>query len=111
MEQWGEGVGEAIERGDLGEEYERFRNLSNEDMDKFIQRLMERMQEEGHITVDAPFDPSQSRNKAAQGGGHLGGESQARFELTDKSIDFLGFRTLKDLLGTLGKSSFGRHDN
>jgi len=25
-------------------------------------------------------------------------------------LDFLGFKTLKDLLGSLGKSSFGRHD-
>ena len=33
-----------------------------------------------------------------------------RFEVTDKSLDFLGFKTLRDLLGSLGKSSFGRHD-
>src|SRR5262249_23890949 len=33
----------------------------------------------------------------------------ARFELTDKSIDFLGFRLLRHLLGSLGRSSFGRH--
>ena len=32
------------------------------------------------------------------------------FEVTDKAIDFLGFKTLKDLLGSLGKSSFGAHD-
>jgi Ca-activated chloride channel family protein len=37
-------------------------------------------------------------------------EGQVRFELTDKGIDFLGFRTLKDLLASLGKASFGRHD-
>ena len=35
---------------------------------------------------------------------------QARFEITDKSLDFLGFKALRDLLGSLGKSSFGRHD-
>jgi Ca-activated chloride channel family protein len=33
-----------------------------------------------------------------------------KFELTEKGIDFLGYRTLRDLLGSLGKSSFGRHD-
>ena len=33
-----------------------------------------------------------------------------KFEVTDKAIDFLGFKTLKDLLGSLGKSSFGAHD-
>src|SRR5256885_3623780 len=37
-------------------------------------------------------------------------QSQVRFEITDKTIDFLGFKTLQDLLGSLGRSSFGRHD-
>ena len=34
----------------------------------------------------------------------------ARFEVTDKSLDFLGYRALRDLLGSTGRSSFGRHD-
>ena len=33
-----------------------------------------------------------------------------RFELTEKAVDFLGYRALRDLLGSVGKSSFGRHD-
>jgi Ca-activated chloride channel family protein len=33
-----------------------------------------------------------------------------RFEVTDKSLDFLGYKTLRDLLGSLGKSNYGRHD-
>ncbi len=37
-------------------------------------------------------------------------EGQVRFELTDKALDFLGYKTLKNLLGSLGKASFGRHD-
>ncbi len=111
MEDLAEQIRQAIERGDLGDEFEHLRGLSPEDMEKLLQRLMERMQQEGYITVDQPFDPQQSLNKPS--GGHLGGESRnerAKFELTDKSLDFLGFRTLKDLLGSLGKSSFGRHD-
>ncbi len=43
-----------------------------------------------------------------QGGG--GREEQVRFEITDKSLDFLGYRALRDLLGSIGKSSIGRHD-
>src|SRR5438552_14410541 len=86
MEQLQQAIREAIERGDLGEEFERFRDLSPEDLERVIQRLMERMQEEGYITVDGPFDPQQSLNKPADaGGGHLGSDSPARFELTDKS--------------------------
>jgi len=32
------------------------------------------------------------------------------FNLTEKGIDFLGYKTLRGLLGSLGKSSFGSHD-
>ena len=40
----------------------------------------------------------------------MGPAGKVRFELTDKSMDFLGYKALKDLLGSLGKSSIGRHD-
>ena len=36
-----------------------------------------------------------------------GPELEARFEITDKTIDFLGFKTLQDLMGSVGRSSFG----
>ncbi len=52
-----------------------------------------------------------SRPESPSAPGSQGGpESQVQFEVTDKAIDFLGFKTLKDLLGSLGKSSFGAHD-
>src|SRR5437773_12102596 len=57
--------------------------------------------------MDQPHDPS----KRSSVGGQIGeAKQQSRFEITDKSLDFLGFKTLRDLLGALGKSSFGRHD-
>ena len=37
-------------------------------------------------------------------------EAQARFEVTDKGMDFLGYKALRELLGPLGKSNLGRHD-
>ena len=49
-------------------------------------------------------DPSRS------GQGGRGPEAPLRFEITDKSLDFLGYRALRDLLGSIGKSSLGRHD-
>ena len=33
-----------------------------------------------------------------------------KFEVTDKALDFLGYRALRDLLGSVGRSSAGRHD-
>jgi Ca-activated chloride channel family protein len=37
-------------------------------------------------------------------------DGSTRFEVTDKALDFLGYRALRDLLGSLGRSSVGRHD-
>jgi Ca-activated chloride channel family protein len=47
-----------------------------------------------------------------QGGQGAGGraDGETRFEVTDKAIDFLGYRALRDLLGSMGRSSAGRHD-
>src|SRR5207245_3934500 len=47
-----------------------------------------------------------------QGEGGFGRDAPAQvtFEVTDKTLDFLGYRALRDLLGSLGKSSSGRHD-
>jgi Ca-activated chloride channel homolog len=76
-------------------------------LDELIDRLIERMQQEDFISVDQPHDPS----KQSSVGGQVGdAQSQVKFEITDKSLDFLGFKTLRDLMGSLGKSSFGRHD-
>jgi Ca-activated chloride channel homolog len=76
------------------------------DLEELIEKLIERMQQEDYISIDQPHDPS----KQSSVGGRLGEAQQARFEITDKSLDFLGFKALRDLLGSLGKSSFGRHD-
>ena len=77
------------------------------ELDELIEKLIERMQQEDYISVDQPFDPS----RPSSTGGQLGQNApQAKFEITDKSLDFLGFKALRNLLGSLGKSSFGRHD-
>jgi Ca-activated chloride channel family protein len=76
-------------------------------LDELIEQLIERMQQEDYISIDGPHDPS----KRSSVGGQVGeAQQQVKFEITDKSLDFLGFKTLRDLMGSLGKSSFGRHD-
>ena len=74
--------------------------------DELIEQLIERMQQEDYISVDEPHDPARQSSV----GGQTGEAQQAKFEITDKSLDFLGFKSLRNLLGSLGKSSFGRHD-
>jgi Ca-activated chloride channel family protein len=76
-------------------------------LDELIEKLIERMEQEDFISIEDPPDPS----KASATGGQVGeNQQQTKFEITDKSLDFLGYKALRDLLGSLGKSSFGRHD-
>jgi Ca-activated chloride channel family protein len=77
------------------------------ELEELIEKLIERLQQEDYISIDQPHDPA----KRSSVGGQVGDpQQQAKFEITDKSLDFLGFKALRDLLGSLGKSSFGRHD-
>jgi Ca-activated chloride channel family protein len=76
-------------------------------LEELIQQIIERMGEEGYISMPPDLEPE--RRRRGQGGR---GQDQppVTFEVTDKTLDFLGYRALRDLLGSLGKSSFGRHD-
>jgi Ca-activated chloride channel family protein len=77
-------------------------------VEEFIQQIIERMQESGYV-APAP-DLSADAARRQQGSGLGDAERPATFEVTDKALDFLGYKALRDLLGSLGKSSFGRHD-
>jgi len=90
---------------DLREQLEQM--AADGQLDELIEKLIERMQQEDYISIDQPPDPARPSGV----GGQLGENTpQAKFEITDKSLDFLGFKSLRNLLGSLGKSSFGRHD-
>ena len=74
-------------------------------LDELLQKTVERLMREGYLRASEaqPFhDPT--------GGGDGRPGPPVRFELTEKTVDFLGYRALRDLLGSIGKSSFGRHD-
>ena len=73
-------------------------------LDELIDQLIERMEQENYLNMQQPRDPARDSPGPGQSGGP---EGEVRFEVTDKSLDFLGFKTLRDLLGSLGKSSFG----
>ncbi len=81
------------------------------EMREFLDQLIQRMEEEGFISPQQP----QITAPPEQTPGGMAAQAEpepprARFEITDKTIDLLGFKTLRDLLGGLGRSSFGRHD-
>ncbi|HEX5727041.1 MAG TPA: VWA domain-containing protein [Longimicrobiaceae bacterium] len=80
---------------------------------ELLDRLMERLVEEGYLKLgEAPQLPSGYTE--LQGPGRVddarAASRQVEFSLTGKGIDFLGYRTLRQLLGATGKSSFGAHD-
>ncbi|HEY4742010.1 MAG TPA: VWA domain-containing protein [Candidatus Acidoferrales bacterium] len=116
MDQLREAILRALEEGDLlppelMEQLMENPDLSqNQQLRELIDRLIERLEQENFISSQPPqVTPPPSQTP----GGQIGKDQpnlNARFEITDKAIDFLGFKTLKDLLASLGKSSFGRHD-
>jgi len=88
-----------------GEETEAAKQLN-----QILKALLERMLQEGYVTL--PGEEFGRPERDPRGFmGEMGPQSaQVKFELTNKTIDFLGYRTLRDLLGSLGRSSIGRHD-
>ena len=77
-------------------------------VEELIQQIIDRMKESGYITPSPDLEAE--RERRAQGGGPGGNHEHVTFEVTDKALDFLGFKALRDLLGSLGHSSAGRHD-
>ena len=84
------------------------RLAQGEQLEQLIQEIIERMKESGYISTPPDLEPEKARR--AMGGGGEGEPSEVKFEVTDKALDFLGYRALRDLLGSAGHSSAGRHD-
>jgi Ca-activated chloride channel family protein len=103
MESLREAVRQALESGEILDEdgQEQFDKLEEPQVEELIDKIIQRMKDEAYLNAEEP-----SEGKGEQGEG----ESDARFEVTDKGMDFLGFKALRDLMGPLGKSSLGRHD-
>jgi Ca-activated chloride channel family protein len=77
-------------------------------LEQLIQRIIEKLQHQGYMTSSPEAEGERDRRRGPGSG--IGNAEQYRFEITDKSLDFLGYRALRDLLGSIGKSSIGRHD-
>jgi Ca-activated chloride channel family protein len=77
-------------------------------LEELIQQIIERMGQDGYISM--PPDLQAERERRSGAGSGKGSDQPVTFEVTDKTLDFLGYRALRDLLGSLGKSSYGRHD-
>jgi Ca-activated chloride channel family protein len=81
-------------------------------LEELINQLIERLVEEGYLNLKEVPQEQQSSRQNGQGKGEVGEPlpRNIRFEVTEKGLDFLGYKTLQKLLGSLGKSSIGRHE-
>ena len=93
----------------LGEPADGDQEAARQQLEDLIQQIIERMMEQGFIT-NAPDLDSERQHRQGSIGGSGEDAGQVRFEVTDKALDFLGYRALRDLLGSIGRSSAGRHD-
>ncbi|MBA3768111.1 MAG: VWA domain-containing protein [Acidobacteria bacterium] len=83
-------------------------------VEEMLNQLIERLVEEGYLNLkEEQTREQQQQRERRQGGPGEVSEALPRnvhFEVTEKGLDFLGYKTLRNLLGSLGKSSVGRHD-
>jgi Ca-activated chloride channel family protein len=105
LERLKEAIERALREGQLFDERqaqemaEKLDGMGQREFDELIERLVKKLVDEGYVTTEE----QQQQGKDAE-------PRDVKVEITDKSIDFFGFKTLKDLLAGLGKASFGAHD-
>jgi Ca-activated chloride channel family protein len=110
MDDLREALRRALEQGDAFDEsmQQKIDQMAADGrLDELIDKLISRMESENYISTESSENPGTFSESAGQTGGP---QTEARFEVTDKSLDFLGYKTLRDLLGSLGKANLGRHD-
>jgi len=81
-------------------------------LQELLNQLIERLVEEGYLKLHEEQPQQQREMKGGNGQGRFEDPlpRNVKFEVTEKGLDFLGYKTLRNLLGSLGKSSMGRHD-
>ncbi|HLL76697.1 MAG TPA: VWA domain-containing protein [Pyrinomonadaceae bacterium] len=80
-------------------------------LEELLNQLIERLVEEGYLNLrEEPREQRRRQRGRGQGRVEEPMPRDVKFEVTEKGLDFLGYKTLRNLLGSLGKSSIGRHD-
>jgi len=93
----------------LGEPADGDQEQARQQLEDLVQQIIERMMEQGFISSAPDLDKEREHRRGA-GSGRGEDAGPVTFEVTDKALDFLGYRALRDLLGSIGRSDAGRHD-
>jgi len=84
---------------------------SEAQLSALLDRLVQRLVDQGYLSLQAPprvpdaHQPLEGRGSIAQAASR-----DVQFRLNEKGIDFLGYKALRHILGSLGSSSVGSHD-
>jgi len=85
--------------------------LSEAKLSKLLDDIVQRLIAEGFLKTDqAPEAPAGHQSLFGPGGLAKAAAQDVQFDLTSKGIDFLGYKSLRGILGGFGKSHFGSHD-
>ncbi len=129
LEQLRQAIHQALRDSGLLDE-EQYNQLFDEDgnardqrLEELIDRLIQRLLQEGYLNaagdreeLEALLGRDGQARRARHDNQRQAGETgpykkpNIKFEITEKGIDFLGYKTLKNLMASFGKSSLGRHD-
>jgi Ca-activated chloride channel family protein len=97
-------------RGESTGDEERDTDLQRQ-LAELIDTIVQRLIEQGYLaTEQAPRMPGGQEIVEGTDGQARDAARQVHFSLTEKGVDFLGYRALRNLLGSVGKSSYGSHD-
>ncbi len=114
LENLREALKQVMESGDFLDEemQQQYNDMSDEQREQMLDSLVERMQQGDYIQPQggepSMMNPGQTPpGEIAQPAPPQG---EARFHVTDKSMDFLSYKSLRDLLGGMGRAMSGRHD-
>ena len=113
LENLREALKQLMESGDfLDEEMQgKYEEMNDEQREQMLDSLVERMQQ-GDYIQQQPGEPGESNGPVPPGEivQPAPPQGESRFHVTDKAMDFLSYRSLRDLLGGMGRAVSGRHD-
>jgi Ca-activated chloride channel family protein len=80
------------------------------DLADLLDQIVKRLADEGYLKLGQPGEERPGPADGTAKGQERDAARTVHFDLTEKGADFLGYKTLKELLGALGKSAIGAHE-